>query len=167
MITCAFEDQHPANLRHVCVDALIVNGEKVLLSKRTSTLEKAPGKYCLPGGYLARDEYLVDGVKREAREETGYSLTGGELFQIRDTPADLPDTDRQDIVFVYLFEGVESTPATEPDWESEETSWIPLTGVDQLRHMIAFDHYAVIQAFMEYRKGALVLPIMSAFDIVR
>ena len=72
MITCRFENGRSATLRHVVVHAVVERGGALLLVKRAPTLSEG-GKWGLPGGFLDRDERLVDGVLRELREETGWS----------------------------------------------------------------------------------------------
>ena len=74
MITCQFEKGHKANLRHVCVNALVLKDNQVLLGKRgTVKGEKILefGKWGLIGGFLDRDETLEEGLKREVLEESG------------------------------------------------------------------------------------------------
>jgi ADP-ribose pyrophosphatase YjhB (NUDIX family) len=58
----------------------IVLNEKnqILLEKRTDN-----GQYCLPGGSLDLDETVMEGVKREVREETGIELNDVYLFMIQ------------------------------------------------------------------------------------
>ncbi len=58
---------------------IILNAKnQILLEKRTDN-----GKYCLPGGSLDFDETVIEGVKREVREETGILLQDVSLFMIQ------------------------------------------------------------------------------------
>ena len=70
MINCRFENGRPASLRHVVVHAVVERDGALLLVKRAAHLSEG-GKWGLPGGFLDRDERLVDGVLRELRGETG------------------------------------------------------------------------------------------------
>jgi len=72
MITCTFEHGSRAGLRHVVVHAVVERDGALLLVKRAKHLSEG-GKWGLPGGFLDRDERLVDGVLRELREETGWT----------------------------------------------------------------------------------------------
>ncbi len=69
MLTCFFENNAKASLRHVTVVAIIIRDRKILLVKRAARFLEG-GKYCLPGGFLDRDETMAQGVAREVREET-------------------------------------------------------------------------------------------------
>jgi 8-oxo-dGTP pyrophosphatase MutT (NUDIX family) len=70
-ITCRFNDSVEALLRHVTVATLVLRDDKVLLTKRSPNLDEG-GKWCLPGGYMDRDESLDEAAGREVYEETGW-----------------------------------------------------------------------------------------------
>ncbi|EKD76076.1 MAG: ADP-ribose pyrophosphatase, partial [uncultured bacterium] len=99
MISCKFENDRVANLRHVVVDAVIVKDNKVLLTKRALTLREG-GKWAVPGGYVERDETALEAVMREVLEETGYSCVVDQLITVLDSPIRRGD-DRQNISFVF------------------------------------------------------------------
>jgi ADP-ribose pyrophosphatase YjhB (NUDIX family) len=48
-------------------------GDEVLLCKRNATGE-LPGQWSIPCGHLEKGEHPMDGVKREFKEETNYTL---------------------------------------------------------------------------------------------
>jgi ADP-ribose pyrophosphatase YjhB (NUDIX family) len=48
-------------------------GDEVLLCKRNAT-GSLPGQWSIPGGSLEKDEHPMDGVMREFKEETDYTL---------------------------------------------------------------------------------------------
>ena len=48
-------------------------GNEVLLCKRNATGE-LPGQWSIPCGHLEKGEHPMDGVKREFKEETNYTL---------------------------------------------------------------------------------------------
>jgi len=162
MISCTFDDGGKGNLRHVCVDSLVCVDEKVLLVKRSAKLSSAPGKYCMPGGYLDRNEFLGEGAVRETKEETGYEVEKPVLFQIRDYPGDLGDNDRQNVVFTFVFENAKKISEA-VDWDSEESIWVPLDSIDKMKDLIAFDHWQVIKAYISYKKDIVDLPIINAY----
>jgi ADP-ribose pyrophosphatase YjhB (NUDIX family) len=60
------------------VHALIERGGEVLLGRRA--FEPGAGCWGLPGGFLEEDEELLDGLRREVREETGLDVEPGDLF---------------------------------------------------------------------------------------
>jgi 8-oxo-dGTP pyrophosphatase MutT (NUDIX family) len=51
---------------------------KVFLPKRADTKKFLPGLYELPGGHIDFGEELVDGLKREIKEELGMTVTVGD-----------------------------------------------------------------------------------------
>jgi colanic acid biosynthesis protein WcaH len=53
----------------LCVDALIINDDKILLLKRN--LEPAKNEWWLPGGRVFKNEFLEEAVLRKVFEETG------------------------------------------------------------------------------------------------
>lgn len=53
---------------------LISEGERVLLGRRGSAGNYAPGRWCLPGGYIEFTEDFLTAAIREVREETGLEV---------------------------------------------------------------------------------------------
>lgn len=56
---------------------IIDEKERVLLEKRTDN-----GKYCLPGGSINFDETVLEGLKREIKEETDIEIKEARLLMI-------------------------------------------------------------------------------------
>ena len=68
----------------IIVGGIIKNNEnKYLLVKENK--EKYRGMYNLPAGHLEENELLIDGAKREIKEETGYDVNAKGIIQIGDT----------------------------------------------------------------------------------
>lgn len=143
MINCKFENGKEALLRHVVTDAVCIKDGKILLEKRSPHMLQG-GKYALPGGYLDRDETLEQGVLRELREETGYAGKIVKLLSVVDRP-DRGD-DRQNVCFLYLIEATEKV--SEGDDETSEVAWFDLNALPA-PEMFAFDHYQLIQHYLE------------------
>ena len=125
MISCKFEDGGEANLRHLVVDAIVVDHGKILLIKRAKHLTNG-GKFAIPGGFLDRDETAEQAVVREVKEETGYDSVVVKLFTIIDNP-DRPQEDRQNVAFVYVMKPL--TQSGVADSEVSDVRWFDL---DQL-----------------------------------
>ena len=147
MITCAFENGGKESLRHVVVDVLVIDGNKILMVKRTGKLLES-GKWALPGGFLARDETCEQGATREVKEETGYEIQIIKLLRVVDTP-NRPHEDRQNVSFVYVAKPLEKTG--EADKESSEMNWFDLDKLPPAGD-IAFDHYDNIKIYLEVDK---------------
>jgi len=60
----------------------LISCNKLLLLKRGDSAPWNPGKYCLPGGKLEKDETLIEGALRELYEETNIKLNNLELKPI-------------------------------------------------------------------------------------
>ena len=155
MLTCIFEDDNKASLRHVVVDSIVLKDDKVLLVKRTSKLLEG-GKWALVGGFVDRDETIAEAAKREILEETGWEVKDLQLMMVVDNP-NRPNEDRQNVSFKYFCNAVKKTG--EPDWESDDQQWFSL---DQLppKEQIAFDHYSDLELYKRYLKEKFALPIL-------
>ena len=64
------------------VGGVVIRGREVLLVKRAHP--PRAGEWSLPGGRLELGESLVDGVRREVREETGIDVSVGPLVEVFD-----------------------------------------------------------------------------------
>jgi len=53
---------------------------KIFLAKRADTKKFLPGVYELPGGHIDFGEDILDGLKREIKEELNMSVTVGDPF---------------------------------------------------------------------------------------
>jgi 8-oxo-dGTP pyrophosphatase MutT (NUDIX family) len=59
----------------VCVGAALFRRDRVLLLRRVSTLSAFPGTWDIPGGHVEEGESLLKALRREIREETGFTAT--------------------------------------------------------------------------------------------
>jgi 8-oxo-dGTP diphosphatase len=66
----------------VGVGAVVIDGDHVLLIRRGQQPMK--GQWSLPGGALEVGETLLDGVRREVREETGLEVEPVALIEVLD-----------------------------------------------------------------------------------
>lgn len=153
MITCTFENNGKASLRHVTIGAIIVRDNKILLVKRAAHLIN-PNKYSLPGGFLDRNEDTKTGVKREIQEETGYKCNNLRFFRINDNP-NRPQEDRQNVDFIFLAEVLEKV--SKADKEVKESEWFPLDDLPDAKDF-AFDHYDDVKLYIKYKKSPFNLP---------
>ncbi len=53
---------------------------KLFIAKRADTKSFLPGKFELPGGHIEYKEEIVEGLKREFREEFGLEIIVGNAF---------------------------------------------------------------------------------------
>lgn len=77
--------QKPAHSEQVIVACAFIHhkfdgAEKVFLARRTDTKSFLPGVYEIPGGHVEYREDIIDGLKREVREELGMEIRVGDSF---------------------------------------------------------------------------------------
>lgn len=152
MITCKFENDKEAHLRHAVVDGVMVEDGKILLTKRAPHLREG-GKWALPGGFMDRDESTIEAVMREVLEETGYSCEVQGLLTVVDKPGRYHD-DRQNISFVFSVKPIEKIG--EPDDESTDMRWWPLDALPPQEEM-AFDHIELIWEWIKQNDPELTV----------
>lgn len=154
MIACTFENGDKVGLRHVVVNVLIIKDGKLLLSKRGKFNGKPIleyGKWSLIGGFVDRDETLIEAVKRETREESGWEIKNVVPFGINDNPQRPFDEERQNVCITFAVEA-----ATYKKTETEEVTelkWFDLNNLPNESEM-AFDHAKIIDFYKKnFKKG--------------
>lgn len=158
MIQCTFENGNTTtNLRHVTVAAITINEKnEVLLVKRAPHLLNG-NKYCLPSGFLDRDESTEQATLRELKEETGYDGKIKFLFQLVDNP-DRPKEDRQNVEFRYIVEIVDGEKILND--EVTKIEWVPVNKLPSEEER-AFDHLETVELYLEYLKKQFSLPVRN------
>lgn len=143
MINCIFENGNKASLRHIVVDAIVINNDKILLIKRAKHISNG-GKWAIPGGFVDRDETCEEAAIRELKEETNLTATSTKLFKVNDNPK-RRNEDRQNIAFVYAMKAEGELKAQE-----SEVSEIKWTDLDKLpkEEDFAFDHLEIIKEYL-------------------
>lgn len=160
MITCTFENGKNALLRHITVNAIVVKDNRVLLGKR-GTVDGKPilesGKWGLLGGFLGRDENIIQAVKREVMEESGWEIENLQLFRVNDKP-DRPNEDRQNVDVIFSAAAVKKIKSS--DEEVRELKWFDLENLPP-KNSIAFDHGENLELYINYLKNKLTLPLLG------
>ena len=98
---------------NIVVGGVIKRDDKYLLVEEAK--KEFYGMFNLPAGRLDKDEFLLDGAKREIKEETGYDVDIKGIVQIGNA--------RGMVKFIFLCEVVSG----ESDYDHEEilsTSWL-------------------------------------------
>ena len=110
---------------------LILNEKnQLLLEKRTDN-----GLYCIPGGSLDFDETVIEGVKREVREETGILLKEVSLFMIQSgskMQLSYPNGDVTDYMDLCFIARVDSKDIDLNKEHDDESSLIAFYDLDKL-----------------------------------
>jgi ADP-ribose pyrophosphatase YjhB (NUDIX family) len=161
MISCLFENGSKTFLRHVTVNAIIIKNNQVLLGKRGMFKGRAMleiNKWALIGGFLERDETLVEAVKREVKEESGLTITAVKLFRINDR-SNRPKEDRQNVDFIFLAK-VNQGPLKQGYEEIKELRWFSLDNLPP-KEELAFDHVESLNLYRQYRREKFSLPVLG------
>ncbi|MEL7587713.1 MAG: NUDIX hydrolase [Prolixibacteraceae bacterium] len=128
------------------VDAIIFKKgtDELLLIERGK--DPYVGKWALPGGFLEMDELLVDGCRRELKEETGLEVE--ELNQFR--TYDAIDRDPRGRTISVVFYGVAAgNMVVEGADDAARAAWFSVNQLPEL----AFDHELIISEFLQYTYG--------------
>ena len=112
--------------------ALIVDGNKVLLGKRS--IEPAKGDWDVIGGFLEPGEHPEDGARREAKEEAGTEIEIKELLGIF---MDVYGTDKEPTLNICYLVGLKPDEKLIPGDDIEELRWF---SADNLPQNLAFDN---------------------------
>lgn len=160
MITCTFENKTKASLRHVTVNAIVIKNNQILFGRR-GTLNGRPisesGKWDLLGGFFGRDESLIEAVKREVMEESGWEIDNLKLFRINDNP-NRPKEDRQNVDLIFIANAIKQIKTS--DEEVSKLQWFDLDKLPS-KDEIAFDHGDAIELYKKYLKEKITIPIVG------
>ena len=161
MLTCTFEDGGSASLRHVTVNAIVLKDNKVLLGKRGTYNNGKPlleaGKYGLLGGYFNREETMIECVKREVHEESGWEIDNLRLLRINYNP-NRPAEDRQNIDIIFIADAVKSSGTS--DEEVSRLEWFDLSALPS-PHEVAFDHFDALVMCNSFLAGKIQIPVLG------
>jgi colanic acid biosynthesis protein WcaH len=106
-----------------CVDAVVVDGGKALLFRRTN--QPAKGQYWFPGGRVYKGETLKEAVLRKVKEETGLdvkiiSQLGNEETIFAEGPFDGPTRTINTVFLVKLKKG----DVIKIDSQHDDLKWV-------------------------------------------
>ena len=127
------------------VDAAVVQSGHMLLVTRK---HYGKGQLALPGGFVEKDETVVDAMLRELREETGLripkkilrgSIKKNQLF-------DAPNRSNRARIITYAYaielNHTEPLPRVSGGDDAEQAEWIPLSAI--IPNRMFEDHYHII-----------------------
>lgn len=132
-------------------DALVRYGNEILLIRR----KNYPGKglLALPGGFLDKDETLVNGCIRELTEETRLAVNSATLqstllgHEVFDNPK--RSTRGRVITYCYYFDlsSLPTKPAVQAADDAAAVMWFNIDDIDRT-HFFE-DHYFIIHSLLQ------------------
>jgi len=125
------DSETPANGQQVIVACALIHHnfdgvEKVFLPKRADTKKFMPGVYELPGGHVDFGENIVDGLKREVKEEFDKAIIVGDPCAVFTYENKVKASHSVEVVFFAQFaDGVDNIVISPEDhsgyaWLAEE-----------------------------------------------
>lgn len=126
--------------RHVVVDGLIVDKNKILLELRNHEPDK--GIWALVGGFVDWNETSEQAILREVKEEIGIAV---EIIKLLDVYSD-PERDHglQNVAIAYLLKPLNTDFILKED-EVKEVKWF---NFNNLPDNVAFDHRKMIEDYI-------------------
>lgn len=109
------------------IKAIVIQGNRILTVKMRSPEGKE--YYTLPGGKQRPDELMIDALKREVREETGYNVEPKSLLFIREGFSE--EHHRIEFMFVCDINGDIEEDKLKYDDNQIGTKWL---FIDNIRH---------------------------------
>ena len=147
--------------RSVCyiVGAVLINEGRVVLIKEAKP--SCRGKWYFPAGRLDPNESLVEGVKREVLEETGFEFEPTSLVCV-DT---LPLYDKWfRFTFVGRITGGKLKTLAEQDKESMEANWFTKDEISQLE-LRAKDFLPLVDFALKWDESRKENPLFSSLPV--
>jgi len=127
--------EHPRN-PYLVTDIVIEIGNQILLIERRNE----PYGWALPGGYVEYGETTEDAAMREAKEETGLTVSNLELLGVYSNPERDPRSHNVSVVFVA--KSIEGEPKAGDDAKN-----LRLFDWDELPPL-AFDHAKILEDYL-------------------
>lgn len=93
--------------------------EKVFLPKRAATKKFLPGVYEIPGGHIDFGEDIIEGLKREIKEEFGMSISVGDPFAAFTYTNEVKGSHSIEVIYFAQFEGDPKNIQLNPEDHSE------------------------------------------------
>ena len=122
------------------VDAITEYKEGIVLIER----KHPPSGWALPGGHVEEGETVEQAVIRELREETNLSATNLKQFRVYSDPKRDPRGHVVSVVFTCKGKG---TIKAKDD--AKNITIIKITDLKKWKNKLAFDHYKIIEEWME------------------
>ncbi len=138
------------------IKAIIIEGTKLLTVKMRS--DEGVEYYTLPGGKQRADELMLDALKREVSEETGYIIEPKSLLFIREGFKE----ESHRIEFMFICDIVGNSDETDRSYDRNQigTKWL---SIDNILHeeLYPVDMRNVIKQYFLGKSNAIYLGEME------
>lgn len=147
--------QSPYSPVFVTADSVVTCGDHVLLIQRKSP--PGQGLYAIPGGFLKKNELLLDGAIRELKEETSLAIPAEELksHMVASKVFDYPDRDLRGRVITHAFHfhfNDLNLPAVMGDDDASKAFLLPKLDVMKLEDKFFNDHLHILNYFLSHQR---------------
>lgn len=133
------------------VDIIIeVSGGIVLIERKNP-----PHGWAIPGGFLDWGESVETCAVREAKEETGLTVTLKDLLYVYSDPARDPRHHTVTTVFIASASG---TPVA-----ADDAAKAGVFTAERLPEPLAFDHAQILADYFHYRRGVSRSEILGKY----
>lgn len=128
MNTISHDSEVPAHGKQVITACAFIHAEfdgvtKVFLPKRADTKKFLPGVYELPGGHIDFGENIVDGLKREIKEEFDMEINVGDPFACFTYTNDVKGSHSIEVIYFAVFANPIEQITLHPD-DHSRFDWI-------------------------------------------
>lgn len=124
MTKVSHDSETPAHGQQVITAVAFIHHDfdgvtKVFMPKRAHTKKFYPGVYELPGGHIDFGEDIIEGLKREIKEELGKEIEVGEVFDAFTYLNQVKGAHAIEVVFFAQFTGGIDNVRLAPDDHSD------------------------------------------------
>lgn len=105
--------------------------EKVFLPKRAESKKFLPGVFELPGGHVDFGESIIEGLKREIKEELGMDIEVGDSFYAFTYSNEIKGSHSIEVIYFASFSQPNEDIKLNPD-DHSEYKWIAEDELDQI-----------------------------------
>jgi 8-oxo-dGTP diphosphatase len=110
----------PPGIFNVAVEAVILNGSRILITQRANEREHEPGEWEILTGRVDQGETFEEAVKREVMEEVGLDVDIFEPFNTFHFYRGKEKAEHLGLSFICMYKGGEVTLQKE---EQQEYKW--------------------------------------------